>query len=85
MLFRSHAYALLSFGLMDQAKDTVLCPLHGWRIGLADGQIQFPAQTGMSVCTFPVRVSAGLIEVNIAGCAKAPNSGDGAAAANSLN
>jgi nitrite reductase (NADH) small subunit len=59
-----HAFALLSFGLMDQQKDSVMCPLHGWRLGLADGEVQFPPNSGMAVCTYAVRVMDGIIQVS---------------------
>jgi nitrite reductase (NADH) small subunit len=58
-----HAFALLSFGLMDPGKESVMCPLHGWRIGLNDGEVHFPPHSGMSVCAYEVRVSAGMVEI----------------------
>ncbi len=58
-----HAYALLTFGLMDAAKESVMCPLHGWRISLTDGEVKFPAESCMGVRTYEVRVRDGQVEM----------------------
>lgn len=46
------------------AGDMVVCPLHGWRVGLATGQA---GARGMASCveTYPVRVDDGVIVIGL--------------------
>lgn len=43
------------------AGDTVVCPLHGWKIGLASGTVERP--TGIAACvhTYDTRVVDGIV------------------------
>lgn len=59
-----HAYALLSRGVVLPAEESVICPLHGWIVALNTGEVTFPPDCG-SVKTFPTRIRAGNIEVNV--------------------
>jgi nitrite reductase (NADH) small subunit len=45
--------------------DTVVCPLHGWRIGLACGEVERPTDTGHCVTRYPVMVDNGVIVVGV--------------------
>lgn len=47
------------------AGDTVVCPLHAWKIGLATGNVLRP--TGMADCvrTYPVRVEHGVVMLGL--------------------
>ena len=46
--------------------DSVVCPLHGWRIDLLNGNVQRPAKTPACVRTFATRVEAGTLLLEIA-------------------
>ena len=48
------------------AGDTVVCPLHAWKIGLASGEVLRP--TGIAACvhTYPVRVEHGVVMLGLA-------------------
>lgn len=48
----------------------VVCPLHGWKIDLGSGAVQQP-QVPVCVETFPVRVEAGIIQIEFDAPAKA--------------
>lgn len=43
---------------------TVVCPLHGWNISLETGRVLKP-DVPVGVRTYPVRVSDGLIEIDL--------------------
>jgi nitrite reductase (NADH) small subunit len=45
--------------------DTVVCPLHGWRIDLACGEVARPAGGGQCVERYPTRVDGGVIVVGL--------------------
>ena len=45
------------------AGDTVVCPLHAWKIGLINGQVERPAGVGACVQTYPTRVEQGIVMV----------------------
>lgn len=48
------------------AGTSVVCPLHGWKVSLASGQVERPAAEGVRcVETFPVRVHDGVISVGL--------------------
>jgi len=46
--------------------NSVVCPLHGWKINLQHGNVERPAETPACVRTFATRVEAGtlLLEVS---------------------
>lgn len=58
-----HKRGPLSQGIVHG--ETVTCPLHGWQVGLADGQAKAPDRG----CTprFPVRVEQGVVYLDLAG------------------
>jgi nitrite reductase (NADH) small subunit len=41
--------------------ESVVCPLHGWKIGLRKGNVERPAETPQCVRTFATRVEAGTL------------------------
>lgn len=45
---------------------SVVCPLHAWKVNLADGSVERPAgATNHGVQTYPVRVVDGIIVVGV--------------------
>ena len=45
---------------------SVVCPLHAWKVNLADGSVERPAgEMGRCVETFPVRVDEGVVVVAV--------------------
>jgi nitrite reductase (NADH) small subunit len=44
---------------------SVVCPLHGWRIGLEDGCVERPAGTDACVERFPVRLDGGTLVIGL--------------------
>jgi nitrite reductase (NADH) small subunit len=44
---------------------TVVCPLHAWKVNLADGCVERPAGSGRCVQTYPVRVEDGIVSIGI--------------------
>ena len=47
------------------AGDTVVCPLHAWKIGLTTGEVERPAGVGGCVHTYPTRVDGGVVLVEL--------------------
>lgn len=45
--------------------ESVVCPLHGWKIDLQHGNVQRPAETPACVKTFATRVEAGTLLLEI--------------------
>ena len=45
--------------------ESVVCPLHGWKINLACGSVDRPADTGACIETYPVRIDNGIIVVGL--------------------
>jgi nitrite reductase (NADH) small subunit len=45
--------------------ESVVCPLHGWKIDLQNGSIQRPAETPACVTTFATKVEAGTLLLDI--------------------
>ena len=47
------------------AGETVVCPLHAWKIGLTTGDVERP--TGVKACvhTYPTRVEQGIVLVEL--------------------
>ena len=43
------------------AGNTVVCPLHAWKIGLEDGKVARPAQVDACVRTYSTRVEDGIV------------------------
>jgi nitrite reductase (NADH) small subunit len=58
---------------------SVVCPLHAWKVNLADGRVERPAGAAdHCVSTYPVRVENGIIVIGLpAESAAAPESEDG--------
>jgi nitrite reductase (NADH) small subunit len=48
------------------AGDTVVCPLHGWKIGLTGGEVVRPAGVTACVRSYPVRVDDGIVFLGLA-------------------
>jgi nitrite reductase [NAD(P)H] small subunit len=47
--------------------ESVVCPLHGWKIGLQNGNVQRPAETPACVKTYATKVEAGTLLLEISG------------------
>jgi nitrite reductase (NADH) small subunit len=46
--------------------NSVVCPLHAWRINLQSGEVERPtAGVGHCVCAYPTRVEDGVISVEL--------------------
>ena len=44
---------------------SAVCPLHAWKINLADGRVERPQGAEHCVATYPVRVDEGVIVVSV--------------------
>jgi len=68
--------------------ESVVCPLHGWKIGLRKGNVERPPETQQCVRTFATRVEAGTLLLeqsdNSAGASHLPICDDGLDAADKL-
>ena len=58
-----HKGGPLSDGIV--AGGSVVCPLHGWKVGLQTGTVERPANTGACVASYPTRVDGDLIVVGL--------------------
>lgn len=47
------------------AGNTVVCPLHGWKVNLVSGGVDRPAAIGACVRTYPTRVADDVVLVDI--------------------
>ena len=47
------------------AGDTVVCPLHGWKIGLVSGTVERPAGIAACVHTYETRVEDGIVMLRL--------------------
>jgi nitrite reductase (NADH) small subunit len=45
--------------------NTVVCPLHAWRIDLESGAIADPGSSITCIASFPTRISHGIVELQI--------------------
>lgn len=54
--------------------ESVVCPLHGWKIDLQNGSVQRPAETPACVKTFATKVEAGMLLLEISELASCPAS-----------
>lgn len=45
------------------AGESVVCPLHAWKVCLASGEVRRPQEQDACVRTFPVRVIDGIVHV----------------------
>jgi nitrite reductase (NADH) small subunit len=43
----------------------VVCPLHAWKVSLADGRVERPAGAGHCVRTYAVRLEDGVVAVGL--------------------
>ena len=48
---------------------SVVCPLHGWKVGLECGTVQRPGGVEACVETYPVRVEDGVVAIGLPGAA----------------
>lgn len=48
------------------AGNTVVCPLHGWKVCLDSGDVTRPADQRACVSTYPVKIVDGVLLVNLA-------------------
>lgn len=46
--------------------ETVVCPLHAWKINLANGSVERPQAVKACVRTYPTQVIDGLVTVDLA-------------------
>jgi nitrite reductase (NADH) small subunit len=47
------------------AGDTVVCPLHAWKIGLQTGTVERPAGVAACVQSYPTRVEGGIVMIEL--------------------
>jgi len=47
------------------AGDTVVCPLHAWKVNLVSGNVERPAAMKACVHTYPTRVTDGVVLIEI--------------------
>ena len=47
------------------AGDTVVCPLHAWKVRLDSGTVERPVATGACIETYPARVEDGVVWVEL--------------------
>ena len=71
-----HQGGPLSDGIVSG--DAVICPLHAWKVGLETGGVQRPAGIATCVTTYPSRVEAGIVLVELPGTAAAGEEGHAA-------
>src|SRR5207253_3680766 len=45
--------------------ESVVCPLHGWKVDLQNGNVQRPAETLACVKTFQTQVEAGMLLLEV--------------------
>jgi len=67
-----HRGGPLSDGIVSG--DSVVCPLHGWKIDLQKGNVQRPAETPACIQTFATKVEAGMLLLDISEFASCPAS-----------
>jgi nitrite reductase (NADH) small subunit len=46
---------------------SIVCPLHGWKVHLEGGHVERPAGTAACVHRYPVRVENGIVSIALAG------------------
>lgn len=46
--------------------DSVVCPLHSWKVCLASGEVKRPAEQQACVRSYPVKVVEGIVLVQLA-------------------
>ena len=47
------------------AGDSVVCPLHGWKVKLDTGAVERPAARDECVVTYPTRIEEGIVMLGI--------------------
>ena len=47
--------------------ESVVCPLHAWKVSLETGCVERPADSGACVRTYPTRIEAGVVLVELPG------------------
>lgn len=47
--------------------DSIVCPLHGWRVCLSSGIVKPPAEEHACIRSFPVKVVEGIVFLQMAG------------------
>lgn len=45
--------------------DTVICPLHAWKIGLSTGEVERPAGVNACVHTYATRIEDGVVMIEL--------------------
>jgi nitrite reductase (NADH) small subunit len=59
--------------------ESVVCPLHAWKVNLQNGTVQRPAETPACVKTFATKVEAGMLLLEISELSSCPASNGHAA------
>jgi nitrite reductase (NADH) small subunit len=54
--------------------ESVVCPLHGWKIDLQNGNVQSPAETPACVKRFATKIEAGMLLLEISELSSCPAS-----------
>ena len=45
--------------------DSVVCPLHAWKVRLDSGAVERPTQQSACVTTYPTRVEGGIVAIGL--------------------
>jgi nitrite reductase (NADH) small subunit len=48
------------------AGNTVVCPLHAWKVNLENGCVERPGNQGRCVATYPTKVEEGIVMITSA-------------------
>lgn len=71
-----HKHGPLADGIVSG--ETVVCPLHAWRVNLASGQVERPANQNACVERYQVRVEDGVLSIALPAVAPAARGGEAA-------
>jgi nitrite reductase (NADH) small subunit len=58
--------------------DTVVCPLHAWRVNVACGTVDRPTDVTSCVMTYPVRIDDGIVVIGLPAQAVPSETGEAA-------
>ena len=60
------------------AGDSVVCPLHGWKVNLQNGSVGRPSGVDACVTSYPTRIDGGIIVVGLPSTFLRPKDGEAA-------
>jgi nitrite reductase (NADH) small subunit len=71
-----HKHGPLADGIV--AGETVVCPLHAWRVNLSTGQVERPSNRSECVERYRVRVEDGILAIALPGATAEATEGEAA-------